>query len=59
MGCGVGRRHSSNPMLLWLWSRAVATALIGPLGWELLYATGEALKGQKRHIHTLTKKLYV
>ena len=35
--------------LLWLWSRPAATALIGPLAWELPYATGAALKRQKKN----------
>ena len=49
MGCGVGQRHSSDPMLLWLWlwCRPVATAPIGPLAWELPYAVGAALKKTK------------
>ena len=47
MSCGVGRRHCSDPVLLWLWRRLAATALIGPLAWEPPYATGVALKRQK------------
>ena len=47
LSCGVGCRHGSDPNLLWLWCRPVATALIGPLAWEPPYATGAALKGQK------------
>ena len=31
---GIGRRHGSDPMLLWLWWRLAATALIRPLAWE-------------------------
>ena len=31
---------------LWLWCRPAAIALIHPLGWELLYAAGVALKRQ-------------
>ena len=34
--------------MLWLWLWPEATALIRPLAWELPYATGEALKRQKR-----------
>ena len=34
MSCGVGHRHGSDPALLWLWHRPVATALIRPLAWE-------------------------
>ena len=37
MSCGVGRRRSSDLMLLWLWCRLEAIALIGPLAWELPY----------------------
>ena len=35
-----------DPVLLWLWCRPAAAALIGPLGWELPYAAGVALKSQ-------------
>ena len=45
---GVGHRHGSDPVLLWLWCRLAATALIGPLVWEPPYATGVALKEKKR-----------
>ena len=38
---------------LWLWHRPAAIALIGPLAWELLYATGAALKSKKKK-----KKIY-
>ena len=49
MSCGVGRRCSLNPELLWLWlwCRPAAAALIRPLAWEPPYAEGAALK---RHI---------
>ena len=42
MSCGVGRRHGSDPELLWLWRRPVATAPIQPLAWEPPYAVGAA-----------------
>ena len=48
MSCCVGLRHGSDPVLLWLWSRLAATALIQPLGWELPYATGMAQKKQQK-----------
>ena len=48
MSCGVGRRHGSDPSLLWLWYRPGATAPIRPLASEPPYATGAALKRQKR-----------
>ena len=47
VSCGVGRRCSSDPALLWLWHRLVATVPIGPLARELPYAVGAALKRQK------------
>ena len=48
MSCGVGHRHSSDPELLWLWSRPVVTVQIRPLAWEPPYAVGVALKGKKK-----------
>ena len=42
MSCGVGCRRGSDPALLWLWHRLVATAPIGPLAWEPPYAAGAA-----------------
>ena len=48
VSCGVGHRRGSDPTLLWLWPRPVATALIGPLAWEPPYAKGEALEKGKR-----------
>ena len=47
MSCGVGCRHDSDPVILWLWCRPKATALIGLLPWKLPYATGAGLKRQK------------
>ena len=54
MNCGVGRRCSSDPVLLRLWCRPAATALIRPLAWEPPYAMGAALKDKKRK-----KKVYI
>ena len=51
MSCGVVCRHSLDPMLLWLWRRLVATALVRPLAWELPHAAGVALEGQKDKIN--------
>ena len=48
MSCGVGRRSSSEPALLWLWYRPVATAPIQTLAWEHPYAEGVALKRKKK-----------
>ena len=47
MSRGEGRRHSSDPTLLWLWRRPAATAPIGLLAWEPPYAVGAALKKKK------------
>ena len=48
MSCGVGLRHGSDLVLLWLWRRLAATAPIRPLAWEPPYAVGAALKRQER-----------
>ena len=37
--------------LLCLWCRLAATALIGPLAWEPLYATGMGLERQNTTSH--------
>ena len=37
-----------DPVLLWLWQRLAATALILPQAWGLAYAVGVALKKTKR-----------
>ena len=46
MSRGVGCRGGSEPALLRLWHRLVATAQIRPLAWEPPYAVGAALKRQ-------------
>ena len=49
--CGaIGCPCSLDPVLLWLWHRLQAVALIQPLAWELPYAVGAALnkKVQKK-----------
>ena len=48
MSCGVGHGRGSDPALLWLWHRPLATAPIRPLAWKAPYATGAALKKAKR-----------
>ena len=48
MNYGVGRRHGSDPKLLWLWCRPAASAPIQPPAWELPYAAGVALKKKKK-----------
>ena len=39
----------SDPMLLWLWHRPVATAPTGPLAWEPPCVMGTALKIQEKN----------
>ena len=44
-----GAISGSDPvLLLWLWLRRAATALIPPQAWELPYAAGAALKKKKK-----------
>ena len=47
VSCGIGHRHHSDPVLLWLWP--AVTAPIGPLAWELPYATGADLKSKEKN----------
>ena len=44
MSCGVGHRHSSDCMLLWLWCGLAAIVPIKSLAWESPYVAGAALK---------------
>ena len=44
----IGCRCSLDLLLLWLWHRLEAAALIGPLAWELPYIVGAALKRKKK-----------
>ena len=55
--CGVGRRCSLGPALLWLWRRPMATAPIQPLAWEPPYAAGAAQEMAKRQKQRKKKKL--
>ena len=52
MSCGVGHRHGSDPVLLWLWRRPAATAPIRPLAWKPPYVTGAALEKPKKKTKT-------
>ena len=56
MSCGVGRRHGSDPMFLWLWCRLAATAPIRPLAWEPPYAAGAAQEKTKKKKKKKKKK---
>ena len=48
MSRGVGCRHGLYPVVLWLWCRAAAVALIRLLAWELPYARSVALEKEKK-----------
>ena len=48
MRCGVGCKDGSDPALLWLWRRPVATAPIRPLGWGPPYAVSGTLKKKRQ-----------
>ena len=48
MSYGVGRRHGSDPVLLWLSRRPAAIAPIQPLAWEPPHAEGVALKSRRK-----------
>ena len=59
MSCGIGRRHGSDPALLYLWHRQVAAALIQPLAWKTPYAMGVALKSKKKKKEECFSFLYL
>ena len=46
MSCGVGCRHGSALMSLWLWCRPAAVAWIWPQAWKPPYVTATALKNK-------------
>jgi len=48
MSCGVGGRHGSDPVLLWLWCGQATIALIRALAREPPYATDVALKSKTK-----------
>ena len=55
----VGHRHSLDVVLLWLWCRPAAVALIQPLAWELPCVEGAALKRQKKKRQKKKKKKFL
>ena len=56
MSCGVDCRRGSDPALLWLWRRPVATAAIRPLAWEPPYAAGADQRNSKKDKKKKKKK---
>ena len=59
MSCDVVRRCSLDLVLLWIWRRLAATALIRRLAWEPPHAEGVALKRTKDRKKKQKKKLVV
>ena len=51
MSCGIGCSHGLDPVLLLLWCRPAAAALIQPLAWEPPHAVGVALGKKKEYTH--------
>ena len=54
MSCCVGHRRGSDPVLLWLWYRPAAAALIQTLAWKLPYASGVTLKRERQKRKNMT-----
>ena len=48
MSCGVGLRHGSDLVLLWLWRRPAATAPSRPLAWESPYGPQKTKDKKKK-----------
>ena len=48
MNSGVGHRCGLDPVLLWLWRRPAAAALIQPLAWELRGSPKKTKKKKKK-----------
>ena len=57
MSCVVAHRCGLDSVLLWLWYRPAAAAMIQPLAWETPQATGAALKSKSKK--KPTKKQYL
>ena len=53
--CCRSKTHGLDLVLLWLWCRLAATALIRPVAWEPPYAIGAVLEKAKRHTHTINQ----
>ena len=56
MSSDVGRTRGSDPALLWLWRRPVATTPIRPLAWEPPHALGAAQEMAKKKKDSLFPK---
>ena len=61
MSYGRGRRHSLDPVWLWLWRRPAVASPIQPLAWELPHAMDVALKRpeKKKNIYIYTLTLFL
>ena len=54
MSCG--HRRGLDPVVLWLWCRPAAIALIQPLAWELIYAARQKQNKTKQKTKQNKKK---
>ena len=53
--CGVGHRQGSDPMLLWLWCRPAAAALIPSLGISIFHGCCPKKKKKERKKRKIKK----
>ena len=58
MSYGVGRRHGSDPALLWLWHRPEAAVSFPTLAWESPNAACVALKSEKKKVFFINLPMY-
>ena len=58
VSCGIGGRHDSDPVLLWLWCTPAATAPIRPLAWNLHMPQVQPWKRQKDKTNKQNPKIY-
>ena len=59
VSCGIDCRHGLDLVVLRLWGRPVATALIGPQAWELPFAASVALKRKKKVVAKMALKPFL
>ena len=58
LSCGVGRRHSSDLVWLWLGGGPAAAALTPPLAQEFPYAAGMAINQKTNRTPTKQKSCF-
>ena len=55
VSCGIGRKHDSDLLFLWLWCRLAVVAPIQPLAFAFPHAKNAALKSKKTKTKTKTQ----